>query len=86
MDGKWNWLCPDGRILVNSMWFLRVDFFQDGYGRCKDEDKGWNIVKSNGELLFSDIWFDFICGNKLYLNQKAFYIDKKETLHRFIFL
>ncbi|WP_210258801.1 WG repeat-containing protein [Rhizobium sp. WYCCWR 11152] len=48
-EGKWGFLRQDGKLLVDSLSFQNVFYFNDGYAGVKVEGK-WGILDSNGVM------------------------------------
>ena len=54
----------NGNLLKDKHWnyikYDKVDDFYDGLARCKINNKGWNCINENGEIISPNQWFNFI--------------------------
>ena len=56
-NDKWNWVRPDGTLVLRGEWADSVWGFSQGWGCFQRKgDKKWNFVDADGRLL-SDEWF-----------------------------
>lgn len=59
INGKVNYIDQFGEILSKDMWFINGMTFYDPYITVVKKDyNAFNIITSNGELLFPNIWFE----------------------------
>ncbi len=79
LNGKWNFLNKEGKLLSNQ-WFDYADYFSEGFASVKLNDK-WNYINIDGQLL-SNQWFDYADDFSggfaiVMLNDKWNYINKE---------
>ena len=61
LDFKKNLLKENGDLVSPNQWFESIqDTFHDGFAAVKREDKLWNFIDINGNLL-CDNWYDMVC-------------------------
>ena len=83
LNGKWNWISKDYRLLSQKKWFDYVWEFRNGYARVNLNEK-WNFIDTNGNYL-SEQWFDW-CDSfdngyaVAQLNNKWNFIDTKGNI------
>ena len=87
-DHKENLMDKHGKLLSPNKWFTRIGDFRDGYARVFDNDKGYNFIDKNGELMLNgEHWgynFCEFCGGYAAVqspsNKKWNFIDKDGEL------
>lgn len=58
LNGKWNYINSDGKILSSNLWFDKGWHFYTEFGIVEINEK-YNYITPNGKLL-SDEWFDHV--------------------------
>ena len=64
--------------LISDIWFDSVSVFHEGFAQVKLNDK-YNIINTEGNLLFPNQWFDFIGDIK-----EGFYLVKQDNKYNYI--
>ena len=79
LNGKWNLISTDNRLVSPNQWFYYVYNFVNGYAKVKLNNK-WNWIDKNDDILSPEKWFD--CVTEFYddyarvsLNCKYNFID-----------
>ena len=85
LNGKWNWISKDNRLVSPNQWFDYIDYFENGYAVIKLNNK-WNWIGTNGDILSPEQWFDevfkFINSYAIaVLNNKWYWIDTNGQLY-----
>ena len=82
LNGKWNLISAEGRILSNQ-WFDDTGNFMDGFAAVQLNNK-WNFINTEGQIAFNQ-WFDaagdFHEGFAIVrINDKRYNLDKEGNL------
>ena len=80
LNGKWNYVDKNGKLLSPNQWFDCCENFQEGFA-CVYLNGKWNFINNNGNLLSPYQWFENCCYFQegfaiVRLNGKCNLIDK----------
>ena len=84
LNGKWNFIDTQGKLVSPNQWFDAISDFYDGYVRVELNGK-WNLIDTQGNLISPSQWFDDVYNffnryAKVRLNNKYNFIDTQGKL------
>ena len=84
LNGKWNLVDTQGKLVSPNQWFDLTSNFYNGYATVKLNGK-WNLINTQGKLVSPNQWFDWIDNfhdgyARVILNNKYNFIDTRGKL------
>ena len=58
LNGKYNWITEDGKLLLSNEWVIYGGDFCNDYAVLMRSNRKWNFIDTNGKLLSPNQWFD----------------------------